>query len=345
MTRTNSAPPGGAAVIHILEDNREATEVRVVVPGDQSGRLDQILCQRLVRYSRERIQGIIRSGCLSVNGRVVVKPGARLRGGETILFLRPLPEGEEPLPPVGILEQSHDLLITSKPGDLTVHPSANALKRTLTAWLTLESLDHFTPAHRLDRETSGIVVCARRGAVSREVQMLFQDQLVKKGYVALLRGVLPRELTVEQPLGNDCGPIYIKQGVCEEGAPSKTRFIPIAHNEVSTLVMVLPATGRQHQIRVHADFAGVPIWGDKIYGVEPEVFLTFIEQGLTAGLLARLKFSRHMLHAAYIRVPLSSGSRIFYAHPPEDFLEAAGQLGIVVPPPPDLMQRFDDCIA
>ncbi len=342
---TTTSNPGDGGQLYTLDDGREATAVEIRVSRDQPGRLDAVLAGRLVRYSRERIQQIIRGGTLTVDGCPVRKPAYRLKGGETVVFLRPLPEGEGPIPEVLILSRTDEILVLGKPGDLTVHPTANALKRTLTFWLSTQGLGEYTPSHRLDRETSGVLVCARRGEASRMVKGFFLEQRVKKGYLALLRGEVPGPCVVDGPIGDDeASPIRVRQTVRPDGAPSSTRFVPLASAPGATLAAILPATGRQHQIRVHAEHGGFPLWGDKMYGVGPEVFLSFIDEGLSPAQLEALRFPRQMLHAAFLLLPLAEGDEIHYWHPPDDFLEAAGQLGLEVPTPGALRDRFSDLL-
>ena len=306
--------------------------VKLQVSFDAQGeRLDRYLSRQLKRYSRQRVQGIIREGNLELDGVTERKPARRLAGGETIVLWRPLPPEEQPRPPVPVIYQDRELLVLDKPGDLTVHPSANAYQRTVTGWLK-EHHPAFTPAHRLDRETSGVMVCASRGAVSARVKGWFLARQVHKCYVALVRGEIPHDGRVEAPIGSDKhSPIRIKMAVCESGKPAWTDVYVLSRGREGALLALLPGTGRQHQLRVHCAHLGCPLWGDKMYGVDPTVFLTFIEEGVDA-VLKTVRFRRHMLHQMVLTLPAAeeTGVRWWSAPLPTDFRQAGDVLGVPI---------------
>ncbi|MFG0241329.1 MAG: RluA family pseudouridine synthase, partial [Phycisphaerales bacterium JB054] len=186
------------------------------------------------------------------------------------------------------------------PAGLPVHPSASYHRNTLT-FLLRERYPERTPhlAHRLDRETSGVLVCARTLEDERALKRSFERREVSKRYLAIARGRLPDdEGHVDLPLGRPDEGLHLLMVVREDGLPSRTRYRVVARAPEHTLVALEPETGRQHQLRVHLAALGHPIVGDKLYGPEgTSAFLENIETGMTPELEARLGHSRQALHA------------------------------------------------
>jgi 23S rRNA pseudouridine1911/1915/1917 synthase len=239
------------------------------------------------------------------------------------------------MPEVRIVWRDEALVVVDKPGDLTVHPTANAYTRTLTAYLQTLDGGPFHPAHRLDRETSGLVICGKAGAVSGTLKAQFSERTTRKIYLALVRGPFDAAMEVGQPLDFDGdSPIHIKMGVRPGGAPSASSFSPVVSSERASLILCAPHTGRQHQLRAHLEWAGHPVVGDKIYGAPPEWFLSFIKTGWTPELAHHLIFERQMLHAAFLRLPhpVTGEPCEFFADVPPDFRAACGHLGLACPP-------------
>ncbi len=308
-------------------------EIRVQVePGARGLRADVYLARHLGRISRSRILQMFKAGRILLGARPL-RPAHRLCGGEELTLFKPAPEERE-LPPVEVIFQDETLVVVNKPGDLTVHPTANAVHRTLTAFLKTLEGGPYTPAHRLDRETSGLVACARTGAPSAGLKEQFASRKTKKAYLAIVHGNMNERLEVRMPLAFDAAsPIRIKMAACAHGAPAHSSFVPLIAGGKATLVAGIPHTGRQHQLRAHLEWAGFPLVGDKIYGVPPECFLTFIETGWTEELATRLLFERHMLHAAFLSFfhPVSGEELTFAAPPPDDFDKACAHFGIRIP--------------
>jgi len=314
-----------------------------VDPGARGLRSDQYLAGRLGRISRSRIQEMFSRGHVLLDGRRL-RAAHRLRGGETLIVWKPAPVAERPLPRIPVLHRDPAFVVVDKPGDLTVHPTANAHARTLTAFLQGLDGGPFHPAHRLDRETSGLVVCGTPGPVSAALKAQFAERAAGKVYLALVAGRLEHPLEVEEPLDfARSSPIHIKMGVVPGGLPSWSSFTPIVPGDRASLVACRPHTGRQHQLRVHLEWAGHPVVGDKIYGAPPEWFLEFIETGWTASLADRLLVGRHMLHAAWLRFahPVTGEPCAFFSDAPEDLRAACTLLGLACPPPDDLRRLLE----
>jgi len=316
----------------MMKNTDSLVEIQVhVEPGARGLRADIYLARHLGRISRSRILAMFKAERVFLEERPI-RASHRLRGGEILVLHKPAPL-EKSLPPVEVMYQDTDLVVVNKPGDLTVHPTANAVHRTLTAFLKTLDAGPYTPAHRLDRETSGIVACARTGAPSSNLKEQFASRHTQKIYLAIVRGVLRERLEVAMPLGFDtASPIRIKMTVTGDGAPAHSSFVPLLAGDNATLVLAIPHTGRQHQLRAHLEWAGFPLAGDKIYGVPPEYFLRFIKEGWTAQ-MAQIIFERHMLHAAFLSIhhPVTGERMTFLARPPDDFIRACQQLGIQIP--------------
>jgi 23S rRNA pseudouridine1911/1915/1917 synthase len=214
-----------------------------VDPGARGLRADWYLTGRLGRVSRSRIQAMFSRGLVR-QGERRLRASCRLLGGETLTVYKPAPAGERPLPVVPILHREAAFVVVDKPGDLTVHPTANACARTLTAFLKELPGGPYHPAHRLDRETSGLVVCGAAGPASAALKSQFAGRTARKTYLALVRGRFGLPLEVEQPLDLAPGsPIRIKMGVVPGGFPSWSSFVPLVPGDQASLIACVPHTG------------------------------------------------------------------------------------------------------
>ena len=201
-----------------------------------------------------------------------------------------------------ILRDDEDLLVLNKPGWLVCHPSKNGpLSSLVGAVREYTGADKLHLVARLDRETSGLVVFAKRPAMARKYQMAIQNRIVKKTYLAILEGTLSESIHVDQSIArrkSGTGPVHVKNDVSYiNGAQAAvTDFTPLATGGGNTLVQVQPHTGRKHQIRVHAEWLDHKVVGDKIYGPDETLYLDFIENGWSPRLQAALPLPRQALH-------------------------------------------------
>lgn len=286
-------------------------EVRFQVePACAGWRLDRYLQHKIPRLSRTRIARIIRE-ISTLNGSPVRKPGVRVGLGDQILILRPAPV-EPPVPrQIEVAAEGAGYLAINKPAGLPVHPSARYLRNTLTEVMR-ERFGADTPlrmAHRLDRETSGLVLFGTNAEATRRLKAFFRQGRIQKTYLAIVQGVLRSSEQVDAPIGPAPGSsIRIRMGVVPGGHPAVTRFVPVRALGDYTLVEAHPRTGRQHQIRVHLEALGLHLVGDKLYGHPDDFFLELVEQGLTQRIQAELLHPRHALHAARLSFPLPDGS-------------------------------------
>ena len=295
------------------------------VPNELDGqRLDRFLEWRIPRLDRERAREIILACARTEDGRSR-EPWERVRSGETVRLERE--RFKEPGAPrtFGILYQDDCVLVVDKPAGLPVHPSATYHNNTLTVLLR-ERFGVPTPqlAHRLDKETSGIVVCGLPGRDDAALKKQFEQRTIKKTYLAVVRGVVEKDaFRIDLPLRRATSGLHL----CVEGHPdgqdAVTDVFVLERRADRTLVRLEPLTGRQHQLRVHMASVGHPMLGDKLYGPgAKEIFLSIAENGLTADGLATLGHTRHALHA----------SKLEFTHP------RTGERCVVESPlPPDLV--------
>lgn len=211
-----------------------------------------------------------------------------------------------------IIHEDDDYYVVDKPGWVVCHPSKNGPWSSLVGALREHSgRDVLHLVSRLDRETSGVVVVAKTAAASRLLQKALQQQLVAKEYLAILAGELGHPFSVNQPIrGDGASQVRIKQavGFSRTAKNSSTGFQPLATGNGYTLARVTPVTGRKHQIRVHAQWIGHPVVGDKLYGGDESLYLEFVECGWTARHAAVLPLRRQALHAA--RIEFNVGGRV-----------------------------------
>ena len=270
-------------------------------------RADIFISNQIPRLSRTKVKRILSRSAFDDRGKPF-KPNRAIAEGERITIFRPPPSEPDVPRFYTILYEDESLFVIDKPPGLPVHPTARYHRNTLTALLR-EQFGDGRPilAHRIDSETSGVLVLAKNKETERTLKKRFADRKVQKSYLAITQGaVTPSNGRIEVPLGPDPdGPIKVKMAPVETGLPALTEYFVRRNLGSSTLLECLPRTGRQHQIRAHLSYMGHPIVGDKMYGSDPELFLDYIEQGPTPQILERAGAPRHFLHA----------STIAFAHP------------------------------
>ncbi|MCA3012215.1 MAG: RluA family pseudouridine synthase [Myxococcaceae bacterium] len=275
-----------------------------VEPNYAGWRLDRYLCEKLRRASRERVQEIIENDLVCerpMKASSLVWPGLTFRLRRRVRAEPTVPGPEQ----LGEVFADDWLLVVAKPAGLPMHPTARYHLGTLVTQLDARyGKGRASPAHRLDRETSGLVVCGRTLEATQRLGRLFHDGLVDKEYLALVEGH-PADDTfdVDAPIAEGTELIRIAVRIDRAvGRPAQTHFRVVARferrGEPFSLLRAFPRTGRQHQIRVHAREAGFPLVGDKMYGPDPGYFDRFSRRELEPEAWARLRLDRHALHAA-----------------------------------------------
>jgi 23S rRNA pseudouridine1911/1915/1917 synthase len=278
--------------------------MRWVVPPDQHGcSASEILAAKIRRLGLERATSVALSGDLRVGhgDSRAVDPDEVLPKGTLLEVWRLPPDSPDDMREApAILHERGGLIVVDKPGDLAVHPSARYLHTTLTGWLHRRGTPA-NPCHRLDRETSGVLVCATDGDVERRWKKAFADGRVKKTYLAIVDGVVdaPRRIALPLALQGDRGLVRIRMVVDDDGAEAVTDVEPVAvsGDGARSLVRCFPRTGRQHQLRAHLAAVGHPIVGDKLYQMGDWWFDAFTRRALDDDARARLPTPRQCLHA------------------------------------------------
>ncbi len=284
---------------------QDAIVLTFPVPRELAGlRLDRFIQNRIPRLSRTRAQEIIRACAFRRDG-TRRRPSELVRQGELVLLVRErFVEPETPLH-FEILYQDEAVLAVDKPAGLPMHPTATYHKHTLSHLLKqrFEASGQRGPriAHRLDRETSGLVLCGCTAQDERSLKLGFEHHTVHKTYLAVVLGRVSADRgTIDLPMCPTKERLHVLMEVCKQGQgwEARTEYRVLERSAQHSLLELVPRTGRQHQLRLHLSQIGHPIVGDKLYGEEQEApFLEFIETGMTDSLLERLGHHRQALHS------------------------------------------------
>ncbi|MFA6319247.1 MAG: RluA family pseudouridine synthase [Elusimicrobiota bacterium] len=314
----------------------EFVEVPFPVPsGTGRLRLDRFLAGRLRGYSRSKVQAMIAEGRVRLKGSPA-KPAARVGDGDLVVIRfpwRPDPPSEHER--LEILHQDEEVLAVNKPADLLSHPTDKTVKASAT-WILGRQVPGFKPylVHRLDRETSGVLLFGRTPRAARRLSEQFESREVRKEYWALVRGrFLSRRRVVDRPIGRQGHAIRVRQSVCAGGQAARTVFSSLSAGTEASLVSAVPRTGRLHQIRVHLAWIGHPVVGDKLYIGEGEAYVRAWKGDFADLDRAVLGAGRQMLHARRLefRHP-STGCRIRLEAPlPLDFSACLESFGLKAP--------------
>lgn len=336
----------------------------VVVPDERAGmELDEFLCLLYPELNKGYVRRQVRRGLVLVDGNPA-RPSQRLRAFQ-VLTLELDQMEEAPVPPVApaidvpILYEDDDVLVVDKPADLAVEPERWARDRAslsgaLLALVTRRSIEGEAGAevpyrprlvHRIDKDTTGLVIVAKNLESERRLRRAFDEGRVEKRYLALVEGEHPAadgaEETIDLPLGPD--PRKSGRQVVDrrEGKPARTRVSVEERFRGYTLLACRPVTGRTHQIRVHLAAAGFPLAVDSVYGRRDGLLLSELKAGYRPkpGRIERPLIGRLTLHASEVSFPSSSGGegegekRVRVGSPlPSDFERVLKQLRKVRPP-------------
>jgi 23S rRNA pseudouridine1911/1915/1917 synthase len=291
-----------------LPTDAPAVEFRthsLALPDELQGlRLDQALARALPQYSRARLQGWIEAGAIQVDGR---RPRAKDKvvGGERVQIEARLEVDVEVAPevmPLEIVFKDRSLFVINKPPGMVVHPGAGNARHTLqNALLALDPKLAVVPraglVHRLDKDTSGLLVVARTPEVHTTLVAALAEREIERHYIALCSGVLTGGGTIDEPIGRHRSQ-RIKMAVRSDGRPSVTHYRLMKRFRAHTLLHVQLESGRTHQIRVHLAHIGYPVVGDPVYGGRRR-----FPAGASPALVAELAgFKRQALHAARLKL-------------------------------------------
>ena len=283
--------------------NYTAELLTAAVPAELAGlRVDLALVKLFPQFSRNRLQAWLKSGHVRIDGAPAERR-AKTTGGETI-ELAPPPAADVALPPaqrmaLEILFEDRDLIVVNKPAGLTVHPGAGNPDRTLMNALLahdpgLRQVPRAGIVHRLDKDTSGLMVVAKNVTAQAQLAAQLAARSVKRTYLALVHGAPPAQGAIDAPIGRDTR-ARTRMAVTARGKEARTHFRVLerfAHvSNPAALVECRLETGRTHQIRVHLQHLKHPVVGDPVY-----------RRGRRAGNPGGLPFARQALHAAELEL-------------------------------------------
>jgi len=273
-------------------------------------RLDAYLAQKIRRLTPDKIAFLVahrleHEGPDRLSPETIVTPGLRFA-----LVRDVEPEPDAPLE-FGVLHEDEALLVVDKPAGLPVHPTARYFAHTFTSLARARFAGRkVDPAHRIDRETSGLLACGTAPEHTTRLKAAFANGRVEKAYLALVEGSPAEDrFEVDAPLAlTQASRVRVRMHVTAGGAAASTRFEVLGRRRAPdgapvALLVCAPRTGRQHQIRAHLHHAALPIVGDKIYGPDEAIFDRFTRRAMTADDLARLRLPRQALHAWRLELP------------------------------------------
>lgn len=294
----------------------------LVVDGPEVQRLDRYIVQHAPAgtVSRTRVQEYIDAGCIWVNGTVALKPSMMVRAGDVILIKPPQQTMAELVDealleacPVEVIAEHEHFIVLAKPAGLVVHkPSAATAGVSLVDWLvrrypeiaSVGSADRPGIVHRLDKDTSGLLLVARTPYGLETLQAMFGSRLIKKTYFALVTGHPQESGVIDYCITrNSVIPTQMTHKI-GTGRPAITHFRVMKYYQQHALLEVKPLTGRTHQIRVHCAAIGHPIVGDAVYGTQSK------------------HIQRQALHAAQLEFVFDGQNYLFLKNVPEDFAHA-----------------------
>jgi len=287
-------------------------------------RLDRFVAIHSPNLSRSFIQKLITKGWITVN-TCPARSALKLKTGDCIVITEPPPEPSPLNPehiPLDILYEDADVVVVNKPPGMTTHPApgnrsgtlVNALLGLLPTLAESNNAERPGIVHRLDKDTSGIIVVAKNREALENLSSQFKLREVQKEYFALVKGnIKPDTGLIDAPIGRDCTHRK-KMAVNSSGRPAKTSFSVRCRFDGYTLLALKPETGRTHQIRVHLAAVGYPVVGDTTYGIRSELV------------------ARQFLHAHQLtfRLP-SAGEQVTFTAPlPADLTAALEKLACVI---------------
>jgi len=259
-------------------------------------------------YAQRDAQRFISKGRVLVNGEKMLKTAGEIEGEIEFIYFEPITKGLQPT------YEEKEFVVFDKPSGVLIHPQTKATPYSLIDELKYQFGMDANIAHRIDQETSGLVLCAKNKVSERDIKMMFQEREMKKKYLALVHGEFKEELSVEAPLLRSQAKsalVRMEVKVHETGKASKTEFKPLKYfsDRDMTLVECSPYTGRQHQIRVHLFHVKHPIVGDPVYGENEENMIKFLDKVLTREeRISNGGASRLLLHASELEFKLYSES-------------------------------------
>lgn len=315
-------------VIHLVEEKFDGQ------------RLDLFVQTYLDTFSRELIKKKIKLNEVKIKNRMSVhRPSTILHSNDvvTILFFKSSYEDEYwqekklnlNLVPEMVYEDS-DLIVISKPAFMSTHPTGRHIFNCATVYFEKKYNQTIHSLHRIDRETSGILMLGKNPKTANEMMLNFENDSVKKCYlfISLVQNDCKKLIQFEakERLGSEelgLKRVYINAYPehSREGKEAHTNFKILKYFDKYAIGLAFPITGRQHQIRVHAKENGLPLLGDKLYLGSYEMFQRFKDQIATSEDYQLMELPRHALHAIALEIPYKKSKQLFQTKIPKDFLE------------------------
>ena len=308
-----------------------------IIAKEDGIRIDKYITDYLEDYTRNFVKKLITSKEVLVNGRAI-KPSYNVKSNDIIKILLPTEEmgkidAEDK--DIDIIYEDDYLAVLNKPSDLIVHPTETVRENTLVNRLLCklnklsDIYEPFRPGivHRLDKDTSGLIIIAKDNDTHEKLKDMFQNRELEKYYVAIVHGKINEEVTIEKPIGRDVNN-RTKMTVCDDGKYAKSIAKPICFNDDYSLVEVSILTGRTHQIRVHLSYLHHPVLGDKTYGIKKE----------------KVNVDRQMLHAFYLKFhhPILDKDINLIAPLYEDYIEAIRKCNLDYECYQELVSKLED---
>jgi 23S rRNA pseudouridine1911/1915/1917 synthase len=307
--------------------------IDLTIPPEMAGqRLDSTLARLMPEHSRTRIKAWIEAGVVKVDRRAC-KPRDIVEAGSRVSVQTTLEEAAQPqvLPEsiaLRLVHEDRDVLVIDKPAGLVVHPGAGNPRHTLqNALLGLDSSLAALPRagliHRLDKDTSGLLVVARTPEAQTSLSRQLEARTMAREYVAACVGVMTGGGTVDEPIGRHRGD-RLRMAIRGSGRPAVTHYRVLERFRAHSYLSVKLETGRTHQIRLHLSHIKYPIVGDPVYGGR-----FGLPRGATQGLIDTLRgFKRQALHAATLGFdhPRTGKPLLLHSPVPEDFAQLLGAL-------------------
>ncbi len=292
--------------------------------------------EQLPTFSREFIKKKIAGGNIEIENRQgSLKPSTRLSEGQRVSIYTYKSNLEDEywrgdkleFDPVRVLYKDEDLFVISKPSFMSTHPAGKHLFHCANVYLEREFGGVANSVHRLDRETSGILLFGRSKDITTKLTEAFEFKTVKKCYffIAHKKNNIEKSFTANESLESEKNRLFVQAFPenSNKGKIAKTHFEILFDNENFIMALAFPITGRQHQIRVHAAYHGMPLLGDKIYHGGRDVFGRFKDGVATEADFNQMQIPRHALHAIAISFPYKEKRKLFIDDIPDDLFKWA----------------------